>query len=82
MVLGRFKNYFQGNWSRNKIFFLMYTGFFKEVKSVRLTDVRPTDVRPTGVHFTGVRPTGVCLTVVCLTGVCPTEVCLIGVSQI
>ena len=61
MVQGRFKNYFQGNRSRNKKFFLMYTGFFKAVKNVRPTDVRPTDVRPTDICPTGVRPRDVCL---------------------
>ena len=71
LVQARFKNYFQGNPSRNKKFFLMYTGFFKAVKNVR-----PTDVRPTGVCPTDVSPTDVCPT-----GVRPTDVCLIGVGQ-
>ena len=56
MVQGRFKNYFQGNQSKNNFFFLIYTVFFKAVKNVRPTDVRPTDICPTGVH-----PTDVCL---------------------
>ena len=54
MVQGRFKNYFQGNRSRNKNFFLMYTGFFKAVKNVRPTDVSPTDICPTGVNLIGI----------------------------
>ena len=69
MVQGRFKNYFQGNRSRNKKKILMYTGFFKSVKNVHPTDVRPTDVHPTDVHPTDVCPTGVHRTDVCLIGV-------------